>query len=89
MLTAIDETVITTYVRLNLVMSLIAQIAFDIEKDKVLDSRDVSHLFPNSTTYLGIRKDTFIRQFTHDFIKMFTPHMSDNELKNFLQKRHI
>jgi len=89
MLTAIDADVIKTYVSLNLGVGLIAQMAFDKEKDKGLVSRDVSHLFPTSTTYLGIRKDTFIRQFTHDFIKMFTPHMSDNELKNFLQKRHI
>ncbi|MFZ8943674.1 MAG: CysB family HTH-type transcriptional regulator [Methylophilaceae bacterium] len=89
MLTAIDADVIKTYVSLNLGVGLIAQMAFDKQKDKDLTSRDVSHLFPTSTTYLGIRKDTFIRQFTHDFIKMFTPQMSDEELRIFLQKRHI
>ena len=88
MLTAIDADVIKTYVSLNLGVGLIAEMAFDKNKDKNLVSRDVSHLFPTSTTYIGIRQDTFIRGFTFDFIKMFTPHMEENELKIYLQKRH-
>lgn len=88
MLTAIDADVIKTYVSLNLGVGLIAEMAFDKEKDKGLESRDVSHLFPTSTTYIGIRNDTFIRGFTYDFIKMFTPHMSEKELKTYLEKRH-
>ena len=88
MLTAIDADVIKTYVGLNLGVGLIAEMAFDENKDKNLVSRDVSHLFPTSTTYIGIRQDTFIRGFTFDFIKMFTPHMEENELKIYLQKRH-
>jgi LysR family cys regulon transcriptional activator len=87
MLTAIDADVIKTYVSLNLGVGLIAEMAFDENKDKNLVSRDVSHLFPTSTTYIGIRQDTFIRGFTFDFIKMFTPHMEENELKIYLQKR--
>ena len=88
MLTAIDADVIKTYVSLNLGVGLIAEMAFDENKDKNLVSRDVSHLFPTSTTYIGIRQDTFIRGFTFDLIKMFTPHMEENELKIYLQKRH-
>ena len=88
MLTAIDADVIKTYVGLNLGVGLIAEMAFDENKDKNLVSRDVSHLFPTSTTYIGIRQDTFIRGFTFDFIKMFTPHMEENELKIYLQRRH-
>lgn len=89
MLTAIDADVIKTYVNLNLGIGLIAEMAFDSSKDIDLISRDVSHLFPLSTTYLGIRKDTFIRASTFDFIKMFTPQMSEYELRQYLQNRHI
>ena len=89
MLTAIDADVIKTYVSLNLGVGLIAEMAFDENKDKNLVSRDVSHLFPTSTTYIGVRQDTFIRGFTFDFIKMFTPHMEEKELKIYLQKRHV
>ena len=88
MLTAIDADVIKTYVSLNLGVGLIAEMAFNEDKDKNLVSRDVSHLFPTSTTYIGVRQDTFIRGFTFDFIKMFTPHMEEKKLKIYLQKRH-
>ena len=89
MLTAIDADVIKTYVNLNLGIGLIAEMAFDSSKDIDLVSRDVSHLFPLSTTFLGIRKDTFIRASTFDFIKMFTPQMSEHELRQYLQNRHV
>jgi LysR family cys regulon transcriptional activator len=87
MLTAIDADVIKTYVNLNLGIGLIAEMAFDKNKDKGLIARDVSHLFPISTTYIGIRKDNFIRSFTFDFIKMFIPKMTDHNLKLIFQKR--
>ena len=89
MLTAIDADVIKTYVNLNLGIGLIAEMAFDKEKDRDLIAKDVSHLFPVSTTFIGIRQDTFVRTFTCDFIKMFIPHMTDHELKIILQKRQI
>ena len=86
MLTAIDADVIKTYVELDLGVGLIAEMAYDKNKDSALESRDVSHLFPISTTFIGIRKDTFVRGFVYDFIKMFTPHMKDLDLRNFLNK---
>ena len=89
MLTAIDADVIKTYVELDLGVGLIAEMAFDKNKDTVLESRDVSHLFPTSTTFIGIRKDTFVRGFTYDFIKMFTPNLKDSELRNYLAKKFI
>ena len=89
MLTAIDADVIKTYVNLNLGVGLIAEMAFDKNKDKGLIAKDVSHLFPISTTYIGIRQENFVRSFTFDFIRMFIPKMTDEDLKLFLQKRYI
>ena len=86
MLTAIDADVIKTYVELNLGVGLIAEMAYDKNKDSALESRDVSHLFPTSTTYIGIRKETFVRGLVYDFIKMFTPDITDFDLRNFLKK---
>jgi len=86
MLTAIDADVIKTYVELNLGVGLIAEMAYDKNKDSALESRDVSHLFPTSTTYIGIRKETFVRGFVYEFIKMFTPDITDFDLRNFLKK---
>ena len=86
MLTAIDADVIKTYVELNLGVGLIAEMAYDKNKDSALESKDVSHLFPTSTTYIGIRKETFVRGFVYEFIKMFTPDITDFDLRNFLKK---
>ena len=86
MLTAIDADVIKTYVELNLGVGLIAEMAYDKNKDSALESRDVSHLFPTSTTYIGIRKETFVRGFVYEFIKVFTPDITDFDLRNFLKK---
>jgi len=86
MLTAIDADVIKTYVELNLGVGLIAEMAYDKNKDSALQSKDVSHLFPTSTTYIGIRKETFVRGYVYEFIKMFTPDITDFNLRNFLNK---
>ena len=72
-LTAIDADVIKTYVNLGLGIGLIANMAFDDKRDEGLVRLDCSHLFPQSTTYLGMRKDTFMRSYLYDFIQMLSP----------------
>ena len=89
MLTAIDADVIKTYVSLNMGIGLIAEMAFDASTDYPMVSRDVSHLFPLSTTYIGIRRENFLRKYTSDFIRMFIPKESEKELKKILNKRHL
>ena len=89
MLTAIDADVIKTYVSLNMGIGLIAEMAFDATTDHPMVSRDVSHLFPLSTTYIGIRRENFLRKYTSDFIRMFIPKASEKELKKILNQRHL
>ena len=72
-LTAIDADVIKTYVGLGLGVGLIANMAYDDERDKDLVRLDCSHLFPPSTTYLGVRKDAFLRGYIYGFIELLTP----------------
>ena len=55
--------------------------AYDSTTDYPMVSRDVSHLFPLSTTYIGIRRENFLRKYTSDFIRMFIPQTSKKELK--------
>jgi len=89
MLTAIDADVIKTYVSLNMGIGLIAEMAFDASTDYPMVSRDVSHLFPLSTTYIGIRRENFLRKYTSDFIRMFIPQTSKKELKKILNKKSL
>ena len=89
MLTAIDADVIKTYVSLNMGIGLIAEMAYDPTTDHPMVSRDVSHLFPLSTTYIGIRRENFLRKYTSDFIRMFIPQTSKKELKKILNKKSL
>ncbi len=72
-LTAIDADVIKTYVSLGLGIGLLANMAFDAERDANLSMLDVSHLFPPSTTYIGVRKDAYLRGYMLGFIELLAP----------------
>lgn len=75
-LTAIDADVIKTYVSLGLGVGLLANMAYDPERDANLVMIDASHLFADSTTYLGVRKDVFLRGYMYDFIELIAPHFN-------------
>lgn len=72
-LTAIDADVIKTYVNLGLGIGLLANMAYDKERDTNLSMIDASHLFPESTTYMGIRRDAYLRGFIYAFIELLAP----------------
>jgi LysR family cys regulon transcriptional activator len=72
-LTAIDADVIKTYVSLGLGIGLLAAMAYERERDVNLGMIDASHLFPPSTTYLGLRRGAYLRGFVYGFIQLFAP----------------
>jgi len=74
-LTAIDSDVIKTYVALGLGIGLLAKMAYNAERDTGLEMLDVSHLFPDSTTYLGVRRDAYLRGYVYDFIRLIAPQL--------------
>lgn len=86
-LTAIDADVIKTYVNLGLGIGLIANMAYDEIRDTELVRLDCSHLFPTSTTYLGVRKDMFIRNYLYGFIEMLSPQYSRQMLEDTFRPR--
>lgn len=75
-LTALDSDVIKTYVELGLGVGILAKMAFDPRRDRPLRALDAAHLFPTSTTRLGIRRRAYLRRYAYDFIEMFAPHLS-------------
>jgi len=86
-LTAIDADVIKTYVTLGLGVGLLANMAYDEERDANLVRIDVSHLFADSTTYLGFRKDAFLRGYMYGFIALIAPQFN-REAVNAALKVH-
>lgn len=80
-LTAVDADVIKTYVRLNLGIGIIARMAYDETIDSDLVAIDASHLFGKSTTYIGLRRDKFLRGYIYDFIALFAPHLPKHQVE--------
>lgn len=79
-LTAIDTDVIKTYVRIGLGVGIIASMAFEPSNDHDLTRIDAEHLFLPSTTRIGIRKNTYLRTFAYDFIELFAPHLTRDQV---------
>ena len=75
-LTAFDADVIKTYVELGLGVGIMAAMAFDPKRDRQLRSIDAAHLFPSSTTRLGIKRGAYLRRYAYDFIELFAPNLS-------------
>ena len=72
-LTALDSDVIKTYVELGMGVGIVAQMAYDRDKDPAFELLDASHLFAASMTRLALRKGVFLRGFVYDFITLFAP----------------
>ena len=85
-LTALDADVIKTYVELGLGIGIVAQMAFDPDRDKHLRSIDAGHLFESSTTRIGIRRNSYLRSYVLDFIQMFSPHLNRITVKKAMDK---
>lgn len=75
-LTAIDSDVIKTYVELGLGIGLLAKMAYNPERDRNLAMLDASHLFPDSVTRIGVRKDAYLRGYQYAFIQILAEHLT-------------
>jgi LysR family cys regulon transcriptional activator len=85
-LTAIDADVIKTYVSLGLGVGLLAEMAYDKERDANLVAIDASQLFPASTTFVGIRRDAYLRKFAYDFIELLAPNFDRRAVNEALKR---
>jgi LysR family cys regulon transcriptional activator len=85
-LTAIDADVIKTYVGLGLGVGLLANMAYDEERDTNLVAIDAKHLFPDSTTFVGVRRDAYLRKFAYDFIQLLAPSFDRRAVNEALRR---
>lgn len=86
-LDALDADVIKTYVGVGMGVGIIAEHAFDSQRDGLagLCEIRVRHLFPVNTTYVGIRRGTLLRRFEYDFIEDFAPDLTRGVVQKALQ----
>jgi len=84
--TARDADVIKTYVRMGLGVGIVASMAADCEDQKDLTAIDAEGLFPRSTTWIGFRKEIVLRRYMLDFVQLFAPHITPEQLEEL---RHV
>lgn len=83
--TARDVDVIKTYVRMGLGVGIVAGMAND-DDDEDMTSISAAGLFPRSTTWIGFRKDIVLRRYMLEFVRLFAPHITADQLE---KTRHI
>jgi LysR family cys regulon transcriptional activator len=54
--------------------------AADCADRKDLQVIDAEGLFPRSTTWIGYRKDAVMRRYMYEFLQLFAPHISAQQL---------
>jgi LysR family cys regulon transcriptional activator len=84
--TARDADVIKTYVRMGLGVGIVASMAEDCADGNDLTALDAEGLFPRSTTWIGFRKDVVLRRYMLDFVQLFAPHITADQLE---KTRHV
>ncbi len=74
--TATDADVIKTYVRLGMGVGIVATLAYEPTQDHGLVALDASHLFASSITRIGFSRNTLLRGYMYEFIRLFAPHLT-------------
>jgi LysR family cys regulon transcriptional activator len=72
-LAAIDADVIKTYVEAGLGVGIVANIAYDPERDTSLVAMPAGHLFGTQITHLAVKRDATLRGYVYDFIERVAP----------------
>jgi LysR family cys regulon transcriptional activator len=60
--------------------------AEDCGDNKDLAALDAEGLFPRSTTWIGFRRDIVLRRYMLEFVQLFAPHITTDQLE---QTRHV
>lgn len=82
-LSATDAEVIKTYVRQGMGIAILSSLSIGLD-DRDLVAIDARHLFKPSTVYIGLRRDTYLREYQMALIEMIAP-----ELKRDLLRRKV
>ncbi len=85
--TARDPDVIKTYVRMGLGIGIVASMAYEPEDRQSLTAIAANGVFPRSQAWIGIRRNTMLRCYMSDFLKLFAPHLSDEQIESAARAR--
>ncbi|MCW0026870.1 CysB family HTH-type transcriptional regulator [Burkholderia pseudomallei] len=72
-LEAIDADVIKTYVELGLGVGIMADIAFNPERDRNLRAIAVGHLFGSNVTRVALKQGAYLRGYIYTLVELLSP----------------
>jgi LysR family cys regulon transcriptional activator len=76
-MSAMDTDVLKAYVNLGLGVGIIASMAFEPERDSGLQLLDCPHLFETNTTWIAVRKGSYLRRYAYQFIELCSAELSE------------
>lgn len=86
-MSALDADVIKTYVELGLGVGILASMAFVAGRDGDLVQLDSTHLFPENTTRIAVRRGHYLRGFAYRFIELCAPELTEARVIGALGKQ--
>ncbi|QSN61863.1 MULTISPECIES: CysB family HTH-type transcriptional regulator [unclassified Caballeronia] len=87
-LEAIDADVIKTYVELGLGVGIMADIAFNPERDRHLRAMPVGHLFGTNVTRLALKQGAYLRSYVYTLVELLSPSMNRKLIEQALSGEH-
>ena len=79
--TASDSDAVKTYVRMGLGIGIVAGMAYQEADRQSLAVIPANGIFPRSTTWVGVRRNTVLRCYMAEFLAMFAPHLSRDQIE--------
>jgi LysR family transcriptional regulator, cys regulon transcriptional activator len=87
-LEAIDADVIKTYVELGLGVGLMADIAYNAERDKNLRVIPAGHLFGSNLTRLALKQGAYLRSYVYTLVELLSPTLNRKLIEQALRGEH-
>jgi LysR family transcriptional regulator, cys regulon transcriptional activator len=84
-LEAIDADVIKTYVELGLGVGIMADIAFNAERDRTLRAMPVGHLFGSNVTRVALKQGAYLRGYVYTLVELLSPSMNRKLIEQALK----
>ena len=78
--TARDSDVIKTYVRMGIGIGIVAGMAYEPRDQKSLTAIPVHDVFPRCTAWVGMHRNTMLRCYMAEFLKLFAPHLNSDQI---------
>ncbi len=80
--TARDSDVIKTYVRSGLGIGIIASMSYEEDIDQDLVALETKDILPLCSTWIAFQPSLYLRQFMHEFISLFAPHVTKSQVQD-------